>query len=335
MKWEFSFGVWLGNKIVGYAIVSLKSENHAHLHHFMVHKDYRNNKIGHLMLNELFSVVNLYGCEIITLKVNSENNNAKRFYKKAGFKMSQLAADYSFMEIRVKKIIGIHQPNYLPWLGYFNKIVRSDIFVFLDDVQFTKGGYINRVKIVSPIGSRWLTVPVKVSLGDNINKVKPVDYKWVSGHKDLLYNTYKKASAFNDVWSDIKEIYDSIPSGSKNLAKINMEIIKRIAKKLNIKTRFVLSSDMDVKGKSDDRLIEIITELASNATYLSGKGGDKYQDPEKFKNAGITLEYLNFKHPVYPQANETNIPGLSVLDAVFNLGWNEVSNLIKNNGRHK
>ncbi len=109
-------------------------------------------------------------------------------------------------------IVAIHQPNYLPWLGYFAKMARADVFVFLDDVQFSKQSYINRVQILRDDGcSRWLTVPVHVSLGQAINEVRPAKAGWARAHLDTLRGAYKAAPAFKVVWPDIEAFFGRIP----------------------------------------------------------------------------------------------------------------------------
>jgi len=223
--------------------------------------------------------------------------------------------------------IAIHQPNYAPWLGYFHKLARADVFVFLDDVQFSKGSYINRVQIAGEDAARWLTLPVSVSLGTSISDVRIVRDDWKRAHLDTLKGTYSQAAAFKDAWPDVEEIYESLPGD--DLARTNEALVTALAWKLEIRTKTVRSSQVDTDGLAgDNRLIAIVRQLAPGGTYLSGKGGGKYQDADKFASAGLGLEYTNFEHPVYDQGGREFAQGLSVLDAIFHLGWAGTARLL-------
>lgn len=228
-------------------------------------------------------------------------------------------------------IVAIHQPNYLPWLGYFHKIARADVFVFLDDVQFSKGSYTNRVQILSPQGARWLTVPVRVSLGQAIREVGFGKPEWMSGHLDTLRGMYRAAPAFVAVWAEVREMLAG--AAGADLAGINMRLVGALAARLGLPCRFLRSSNMTLASASDDRLVEITAQVAPGGTYLSGKGGAKYQNPEKFHAAGLGFAYADFVHPLYEQSAQPGlasfVPGLSVLDAVFHCGWDRAAALIR------
>lgn len=224
-------------------------------------------------------------------------------------------------------IVAIHQPNYAPWLGYFYKMARADLFVFLDDVQFSKQSYINRVKILGASGPRWLTQPAKVRLGQAIGEVVPARRDWAQAHLDTLRNSYVRAAAFKAVWPDIQGLYERLPEG--DLAAINQTLIVRLAARLGVARNFRRSSDIDTGARSgDDRLVAIVAALAPGGAYLSGKGGAGYQDEAKFASAGLSLAYTDYDHPVYEQGDRDFVAGLSVLDAVFHLGWNAAAALI-------
>ncbi len=224
-------------------------------------------------------------------------------------------------------VVSIHQPNYLPWLGYFHKMASSDILVLLDDVQFSKQSYINRVKILGGQGDRWLSVPVKASLGDTINAVTPANSGWVRSHIDTLYGAYKSAAKFKQTWPAVETLYDDLPTGS--IADINTLLIRRIAGRLGIETELLSSSTLNASHlRSDDRLVCIVKKLSPQGTYLSGKGGTGYQDPAKFKKQGIEIALSNFQHPKYDQGLNDFVAGLSILDAVFHLGWERTAEVI-------
>src|SRR3989338_30738 len=192
-------------------------------------------------------------------------------------------------------ILAIHQPNYLPWLGYFYKIACADVFVFLDDVQYSKGSYTNRVQILSPAGAKWLTVPVKASLGDTIRAVKFGRPDWTTVHLDTLAGMYRTAPAFRSVWADVKEMM--LAALADDMAAVNIQLVTALAERFRFGCRFVRSSDLSLCATSDERLVEISLKLAPGGSYLSGSGAAKYQDPEKFRAAGLGFEYSRFVHP--------------------------------------
>lgn len=229
-------------------------------------------------------------------------------------------------------IVAIHQPNYLPWLGYFNKIASADIFVFLDDVQFSKGSYTNRVQILSPAGAKWLTVPVKLSFGDDICDTGFASENWRVAHVDTLRAMYRAAPFFKGVWPDVREMILSAPGN--DLAAVNINLVIGLAQRLGLCCEFMRSSSIKWSSVSDDRLVEIASAVAPGGTYLSGKGGAKYQDPGKFRDAGLGFAYANFQHPVYEQIPHPGlsgfVPGLSVLDSVFHVGWARTAAMIRN-----
>ncbi len=224
-------------------------------------------------------------------------------------------------------IVAIHQPNYVPWLGYFAKLAQADIFVFLDDVQFSKNGYTNRVQVLNGDRRHWLTVPVRVSLGDAIDAVVPAKPGWAASHRDSLANFYRRTPAFGEVWPDIEALYEGSPSG--DIAASNAYLIDKLAGLLGLSRRTVKSSAIETgDAVGDARLAAIVAELAPGGTYLSGAGGKNYQDPATFSENGIGLQYTRFVHPEYDQGGVAPEHGLSLLDAVFRLGWSATHDLI-------
>lgn len=209
-------------------------------------------------------------------------------------------------------IVGIHQPNYLPWQGYFAKIAASDVFVFLDDAQFTKNSYINRVQVMNNGKKHWLTIPVSVHLGDKIMDVYPAG-EWRDRHCATLENFYRTAPCFKSGWEGVRKIYDTAPDGG--LAEINIHFIKHLSLGMGLKTRFVRASSLGITGSSDYRLADITSALGGTV-YLSGAGGAKYQTDEPFTDRGITLKYLDFKPKPYRQRHNFSA-GASILDAIL------------------
>jgi hypothetical protein len=224
-------------------------------------------------------------------------------------------------------IVAIHQPNYLPWFGYFAKLAQSDVLVLLDDVQYSKNSYINRVQVLNGDRRHWITIPVHVRLGVAIDAVSPAKPNWGRSHCDTLLTLYRRAPAFRSVWPDIVALFDSAPRDS--IAAINAHFIKGFAELLGLSRRIVQSSAVETsEATGDARLAEIVAVLAPGATYLSGSGGRKYQDPATFDARGITLRYSRFAHPQYDQGACGFEAGLSVVDAAFRIGWAATRELI-------
>lgn len=216
------------------------------------------------------------------------------------------------------RVVAIHQPNYVPWLGYFCKLAQCHIFVFLDDAQFTKNGFINRNRIKTVDGVKWLTIPVHARLAWSIKETKWSDPMWREKHLKSLSAAYARSAWYQEVTNWFSECL--LNNSSDNLADLNMAIVQSLAAKLGLLCSFQRSSDLSIRSLGDQRLIEIVLKL-SGSTYLSGHGGPKYQDPLKFEAAGLTLQYSDFVPPEYPQLWGDFAPGLSVLDTLFNCGF--------------
>ena len=166
-------------------------------------------------------------------------------------------------------VVAIHQPCYIPWLPFFEKIKKSDVFVFLDDVQYQKNGWQNRNKIRTNDGSIWLTIPVNAHFKSKSNEIK-IDYtqNWVDKHKKSFLINYSKAKYFNENWKDLEKIYDM---NFETLTELNLEIISFIQKKFNIETKIMLSSELDISSSSSERILDICKKLDADV-YYSGQG---------------------------------------------------------------
>lgn len=219
------------------------------------------------------------------------------------------------------EVIAIHQPNFLPWLGYFYKLHKADIFVILDNVQYTKNNVCNRNKIKNQQGeAAWLTVPVLTSKGleQNFNQIE-IDYrqKWQKKLIRTIEQTYKKADYFENYFFDFKEIIEKEYS---NLAELNIKLINYVQNKLNIDTPVYIASEINQDfGAKTDLVIGICKHFRAKS-YLSGQGAKKYNEPEKFEEEEINLLYQEFNHPEYPQLNGPFLSHLSVIDLLFNCG---------------
>jgi len=221
-------------------------------------------------------------------------------------------------------IVGIHQPNFMPWLGYFYKIWQSDTFIFLDDVQFIKTGssYTNRVSININGQNQYITIPIKRGSGvQNINQTNFLNEKWKKKLITTLQSNYAKSPYFNE---NREFIFALINFEADNLADYNMNFIQKISEKLNFKTHFIESSKFNIHSKSTQRLVELI-EKVEGTVYLSGTGGDEYQEHNIYTNKKIEVIYNTMPNFEYHQPKgEAFIKGLSIIDALFNVGFEKL-----------
>ena len=217
-------------------------------------------------------------------------------------------------------VVSVHQPNYIPWLGYFYKIQNSDIFVILDDVQFIRRGFIHRNRIKSPQGGSWLTVPVesKGNYDCGINEIKiKNELDWKENHLRSIEMHYKRSDFFLDFYDVFKSC---LMKDYDKLSDLNIGIIKTICRLLNIKTEIILSSEFNINETGTERIISICKAVGAD-TYLSGSGGAKYQDEKMFKDHSIKLVYSDFTDKPYKQLWGDFLGGLSVIDYIFNCGY--------------
>jgi len=224
-------------------------------------------------------------------------------------------------------VVAIHQPNFLPWMGYFYKMAKCDIFIFLDNVQFSKNSFQNRVKIKTPQGAQWLTVPVHFRFGQLTYEVQ-IDNQtnWREKHLKTFEMNYKRAPFFDEVYFLLKDIY--LKAKWTSLVDFNIELIMKICGYLDIKPQIMKASSLGVDGKATELLIGLIKKVGGKI-YLSGTGGMKYQDEERFKEEGIELIYSDFVHPIYPQLWGDFVEGLSIIDLLFNMGRGSRMILVK------
>ena len=216
--------------------------------------------------------------------------------------------------------VGIIQSNYIPWKGYFDFIDDVDLFVFHDDLQYTKGDWRNRNKIKTKNGAIWLTVPVKYYSVSQLIMETEIDYsqRWQQKHLNQINENYHKASFFDQVYDEYAGI---VLCKYSTISELNVALIKWIMEKLGINTNLLMSSEIKPVGSKTERLIDILTKL--NATvYFSGPSAKNYLDYSKFEEAGIGLEYKSYDYKKYKQLSYPFIDGVTILDLIFNQGMN-------------
>lgn len=216
------------------------------------------------------------------------------------------------------KIIAIHQPNYLPWLGYFYKISRSDCFVFLDDVQYSNTGMHNFHYIKSPKGPVRLKIPVQQTLGDKIDKVRTKDeLGWKMKHLRIIEANYDKAKFFEEIYTDFRNL---LIRDYQSLSDLNASIIRFVSTKLEMNTEFINSSELNITTTREEKVLDLCTALNADI-YYSGTGARIYQKEENFNKRGIELRYLDFKPFKYTQLWNGFIQNVSILDYLMNCGY--------------
>lgn len=217
-------------------------------------------------------------------------------------------------------IVSAHQPNYLPYLGFFDKISKSDVFIIHDDVQFNKKDFQHRNKIRTYDNWKWLTVPVikkenilikDVLIKGDENGNKPA---WNVGHLREIEANYKKTPYYESYIDDLKLIYNKKYT---YLAELNVAIIEYLIKSFEIEIDLIYASDFGFTTKSSQKLADMVYELGGN-TYLSGIGGFNYIEESIFGD--IKVLYQNFEHPIHTQRYPKFEKNMAAIDALFNVG---------------
>ena len=223
----------------------------------------------------------------------------------------------------------VTQPNYLPWLGYFEQIIRSDIFVFLDTVQYERRAWQNRNRLKNYDDKPfWLTVPVvKHKQKTPINKINIINSDWQSKHLYLMKTFLGHTKYFNKIYPIIE---CRIKNNYQLLSHLNIDLISDTCKILNIKTKFIRASELQPKGKRTELLVNIC-KLVGASHYYSSLGAKMYMEKDEhlFYDAGINLKYQTWDHPHYNQKGNNFISHLSALDAIMNIGPDQTSQLIR------
>lgn len=217
-------------------------------------------------------------------------------------------------------IVAGHQPNYLPWLGFFDKMRRCEIFIIEDNVQFERQGFTSRNKIMTADGVRWLSVPVehanKPLLINEVKIANKGEPNWGRRHWLTLKHSYCKAP----YWTDYSDFFvDTYEQEWTMLVDLNMHLIRGIMHFLKIDKPLVMGSSLGVEGKKTELIIAQCKKVGANV-QLAGDGGRDYINNWRFEEEGIDLVFQEFKHPNYPQTCEGFVANLSVVDFLFCTG---------------
>jgi hypothetical protein len=227
------------------------------------------------------------------------------------------------------KVVGIHQPNYMPWPGYFYKLRKSDVFVILDTVDLQQGNtksLTSRAKVKGANGEILLTVPLKKGESKLIQEIE-IDntQSWAKKHLKSVQLSYTKAPFFKDYFPILESV---LTQKEQKFSRMTTNFIREIANALDIQTPFVLASELHLTEEGRNERIVKICQALGGDTYLCGKGGSKYMDEAVFASGGIQVAYTDFIPKAYNQLHGTFLPGLSVLDSLMNIGKDGVLELI-------
>ncbi|HEX5801447.1 MAG TPA: WbqC family protein [Azospira sp.] len=221
-------------------------------------------------------------------------------------------------------IAAIHQPNFLPWLGYLDRMRRADVFIVLDHVQFERRNYQNRTRIRLDGHGHWLTVPVHQHsrqeriLDKRIDNPAPGERGWAADLGRTLRHAYRDAPFLERYLTPLRELLDARP---ESLVELDLAMLDLLRTAFAIDTPIVRSSRLGVDGAKSALILNLCRAVGADA-YLAGMGGSRaYLDGEAFADAGIAIDWQDFAHPRYRQCGGGEfLPGLSAIDLLFNLG---------------
>ena len=227
-------------------------------------------------------------------------------------------------------IAAIHQPHYFPWLGYFDKMAKSDVFILMDEVQLEKGSYMYRNRILNAQGKiTFLTISADKHgyLSRKYCELTTTnDEHWLEMHRNEIKRAYQDSPFFEEVWNELRDLFET---REQTICQYCIRSVIRLKTLLGIPTKIVLQSELefDDEKRKNDLVLNLCQAVAADG-YLSGNGARKYTDESAFESAGIRLRYQNFSSPVYAQLHtDSHVPGLSTLDILFNCGIAETKAL--------
>ncbi len=214
-------------------------------------------------------------------------------------------------------LAAIHQPQYLPWLGYLDKLDRADVFVLLETVQFKKNEWQNRNRIRTAQGWQYLTVPVLHEFPQRLDRVRiNNETDWRRKHRQALEINYRKAKFYDQYEPAVRGLYER---EWEHLAPLNSAFIRFFADAFGIVTAIADAGKFPARDEPTGRLVDLCKAVGADR-YLAGAGGRAYMNVPEFESAGVAVEVQDFAHPEYEQVYPTFVPGLSAIDLLFNCG---------------
>jgi hypothetical protein len=227
------------------------------------------------------------------------------------------------------KIISAHQPAYIPWLGYFHKILVCDEFIIMDDVQFEKNSFINRNRVLANGGAVMLTIPVSTTdyTSKQLREIEIADERWKIKHLRTVEQSYKRSTFFNEIFPIFEK---GVTTRSKYLVDYLNSILFDLISYLNIQTSVRLASELSITSRKLDYVIEL-TEKVNGQAFVFGALGRSYAEENVLEEKGIRPYFQDYVHPVYTQNSTDFTPYLSVLDLLMQYGIKSVDIIQSNN----
>lgn len=230
-----------------------------------------------------------------------------------------------------RRVVAIHQPNFFPWLGFFDKVIRSDVFIVLDHIQFPKseGNWSNRVRMAVNGEPAWVTMPVARDY-DGFRRIDEmrIDNRapWRRKLLQLLRTNYGRALAFREVFPEVESW---VETPADLVADYNLRVITAMCATLRLRSsHLVRSSTLGVDG-AKSQLVANLVKRVGGTVYLSGAGSAGYLQEDVLGSAGVALEYQRFRHPEYRQRpGHDFLEGLSILDTIFHCGFDGTSTVL-------
>lgn len=231
----------------------------------------------------------------------------------------------------MSKTVAIHQPNFFPWLGFFDKLAKADVFILLDDVQFSKtgGNWTNRVKLLISGEAQWVTAAIDRNY-TGVRKINEMEFLPFPDWRRKFLATLKMNYARHPHFAEVMEVIEPLVLNPEvNAASYNRETIRTVARQLGLDEKKIQSSSQLEKNGTSNELLVSLTRSVGGDVYLCGGGAEGYQDEAVFAQNDVQLVHQRFTHPDYPQKLSPRfIPGLSVIDAAMNLGWPGAGDLV-------
>jgi len=223
-------------------------------------------------------------------------------------------------------LVGIHQSHYLPWLRYFEKVARCDVFVVLDNIQFSKNGWQNRNKVKTAAGATLLTAPVSAGFGDTLDAVRLKSASpWRKKHWATIQQAYAKAPFFADYAGLLADTY---AREWTFLNDLNRHLLEGFVAALGIDTRIEYASALEAPGTATERLVHLIQAVGGDGYYSGAYALDEYLDAAMFRTAGIEVAIQEWHAPRYAQLHGDFVPDLSIVDLIMNVGPDSLSVLM-------
>ena len=225
-------------------------------------------------------------------------------------------------------IVSIHQPNFFPWMGYFDKINRSDQFVFLTSSLRSKSDkYLTRTKVLNNNAKpQYLSIPLGVKQTPINQLIMPANHQWKIKILNLIKESYRGSNNFDEVYIDIENLF---MYEYEYFSDYSINIIKFLLSKLNINTELHVDTDFNQDfGVSNQRNIALCKRVGGD-TYLSGDGAKVYNNNTLYGDSSLELIYQDYVAPIYEQKSNEFIPGLSIIDVLFNCGFERTEKLLK------